>query len=75
MPFRSYVYSNLIEEKDRQLVKVSGSAECKDGSLFILNSPLKRFPDRQMNLHAYDYAIFFKSILLNSMARVDTFHQ
>ena len=75
MPFKSYLYSNLIEEKDRQLVKVSGSAECKDGSLFILNSPLKRFPDRQMNLHAYDYAIFFKSILLNSMARVDTFHQ
>ena len=39
------------------------------------DSPLKKFPDRQMNLHAYDYAIFFKSILLNSLARVDTFHQ
>ena len=75
MPFGSYLYSNLIEEKDRQLVKISGLAECKNGSLFILNSPLKQFPDRQMNLHAYDYAIFFKSILLNSLARVATFNQ
>ena len=73
MPFGSYLYSNLIEEKNRQLIKVSGSTECKSGNLFILNSTLKEFPDRQMNLHSYDYAIFFKSILVNALARVSEF--
>ena len=73
MPFGSYLYSNLIEEKDRKLIKVSGSAECRSGNLFILNSTLKEFPDRQMNLHPYDYAIFFKSILVNALARVSEF--
>ena len=75
MPFGSYLYSNLIEEKDRKLIKISGSTECKNGNLFILNSALKRFPDRQMNLHSYDYAIFFKSILVNALDRVSAFHQ
>ena len=60
MPFGSYLYSNLTKQKDRKLIKVSGSTECKSGNLFILNSTLKEFPDRQMNLHAYDYAIFFQ---------------
>ena len=75
MPFKSYLYSKLIEEKDRKLIKIKGSTKCKNGNLFILNSALKRFPDRQLNLHSYDYAIFFKSILVNALDRVSAFHQ
>ena len=73
MPFTSWVYSNLTAEKDRKILTLEGFVKCHNNNLFILGNKLKDFPQRTMNLHSYDYGLFYGDILVNSLERLNNF--
>ena len=75
MPFGSYEVSNLTNEQDRKILKLSGSVACKNGNLIVKSSDLESFPDKAFNLHVYDYGLFYGDIMKNSIDRLRAYKQ
>ena len=71
MSFSDYAFSDIRNEKDRQLKKLNGYASCENGNLIIKDTPLSQFPSRFFNLHSYDYGLFYGDIMKDSLTRIE----
>ena len=57
------------------IYELEGKVFCRNGHLIVAETNLIEFPHRLLNLHLYDYALFYGDIVKNSLERSKQFYK